>query len=414
MTETDQASANQPQPLWKAERTRCKIVVISDLHLGVNDRFAETVKNRPILVDFLQRLRVTTDVRELVINGDFLDDWFLPLTQPAHSDAYAFYQEVVRNNAVVITALQRIAWSGIKLVYVPGNHDMTLVFGLLTDEIPELVEARDAEGLGAHRCGDRDEILIEHGHRFDPFSAPDPVTNADLCPPDEKTMLPAGYFYARFGASWVAQGFPPIKKDYPRITEVPDPADEDQYGAYAYYQVLNLEMHRLTPIERFEDKVVDLDYDGLHGSYSLQDFYPVLQDGRISAPTLFREIQTTWRERERINRVDYPIPFAEAAAGALDINYFAKQAGRQYLNDRSGQTEIVVFGHTHVPDFREFPLGKVYLNEGTWIDHNPAAPSERTFAVITTGSLSQAVVMAYGADGSLTDITASITKEPPA
>jgi len=54
------------------------------------------------------------------------------------------------------------------------------------------------------------------------------------------------------------------------------------------------------------------------------------------------------------------------------------------------------------------------LNEGTWIDHNPAAPSERTFAVITTGSLSQAVVMAYGADGSLTDITASITKEPPA
>ena len=59
-------------PLWKAAASKNKIVVVSDLHFGISDRFAEQVDNRPLFIEFLQRLQNTTDVRELVIAGDFL------------------------------------------------------------------------------------------------------------------------------------------------------------------------------------------------------------------------------------------------------------------------------------------------------------------------------------------------------
>lgn len=51
-----------------------KTIVISDTHLCVNDSISMTVKNCARLVSFLQRLRVTQGVRELVLNGDFFDE----------------------------------------------------------------------------------------------------------------------------------------------------------------------------------------------------------------------------------------------------------------------------------------------------------------------------------------------------
>ena len=64
-------SKTDSSALWEAGKTRNKIVVISDIHIGVDDRYAENVTNRPILINFLKRLQKTNDVRELVINGDF-------------------------------------------------------------------------------------------------------------------------------------------------------------------------------------------------------------------------------------------------------------------------------------------------------------------------------------------------------
>jgi len=191
--------------LWAAGETRDKIVVISDLHLGINDNYTETLANRPLLIEFLQRLQSTSDVRELVIAGDFLDEWYLPVDYPSYTDEKQFYQDVIATNQDVIDALNKVIQSGIKLVYVPGNHDMLLEADVLQKAIPNIVQARDAKGLGAYYTGDRNEIVIEHGHRYDVFSAPDTVTNAQLCGNDQ-TILPAGYFYARYAATWVLEG----------------------------------------------------------------------------------------------------------------------------------------------------------------------------------------------------------------
>jgi len=404
------SSMEVTEALWTPDASADKIVVISDIHLGIDDKYSETIANRDLLIDFLEKLENTTDVRELVINGDFLDEWYLPLTYARYDDSSEFYRQAIANNQTVFDALNSLMAKGIKLVYVPGNHDMLLESGILDEALPGIKQARDAEGLGVYVTGDRQEIAIEHSHRYDVFSAPDSVTNKELCQ-NEDTLLPPGYFYARIAASWILQGRPLIKKDYPIVTAVPDAAtDPDQYGAYLYYKVLSTELTRITQMERFEDKIFDIGIAGFSGSYTLADFYPVQRtDGTISAPVLFENFQQTWEERQEINQVAVKISFSKAVAGTLSHDYFYSQANIQYLQNPEKSIDVVVFGHTHVPDFRNAD-GKIYVNDGTWIDNNTNYPdAARTFAVITTGDVDSAALLAYMPDGTVSDITDSVS-----
>lgn len=403
-------SSSSDAPLWKIDGTRNKIVVISDLHLGIDDRYTETLKNRPMLINFLQRIQKTTDVRELVIAGDFLDEWYLPVYFPVYTDQAQFYRDVIANNEIVFEELNNVIDSGIKLVYVPGNHDLTLEADILQEAIPHLVQARDVDGLGAYYTGDRNEIVIEHGHRYDVFSAPDTVTNAQLCGNDD-TILPAGYFYARYAATWVLEGYPTVAKNLPGVTDIPDQSDADQYGAYLYYSILRDISMRMTPYESLEEKIFDMRVSGFNDSYSYLDFYPAQQlDGTISAPVLFKNIQRTWAERQVLNNVNVANSFVEAVPGAIKPEYFFRQARTQYLENPAENVDIVVFGHTHVPSYRNVGGGKRYLNSGTWVDHNvdyTAAP--RTFAVITTDDNNASAVYSFADDGSVRDITKEVS-----
>ncbi len=404
-------SAADVQPLWEAGDAKDKIVVISDIHLGIDDSFSETSANKAYLTQFLARVGKTSDVRELVIGGDFLDEWYLPLDYPAYSDSSAFYRDVIKNNQDVMDAFKAVMSAGIKLVYVPGNHDMLLDPAVLDEALPGVVQTRDAAGLGAYYTGDRNEIVVEHSHRYDVFSAPDTLSNAALCGND-RTMLPAGYFYARYAASWVIEGHPTVAKDLPEITTVPDQSDADQYGAYLYYAILKNISSRITPNEGLDQKIYDVRIAGFDDAYTYLDFYPALQaDGTISAPVLYRNIQRTWAEREKINRVKIPNTFVEAVAGTLSPDYFAAQARAQYLDNPDENVDVVVFGHTHVPVCSDFGNGKIYVNDGTWIDHNTDDPNAtRTFAVVTTGAQDAVSLYHYGENGTLDDITAGLGK----
>lgn len=397
--------------LWDAGDKKDKIVVISDLHLGIDDKYTEMVKNRPLLIDFLQRLQSTKDVRELVIAGDFLDEWFLPVYYPSYTNEKQFYKDVIANNQGVIDQLNKVIDSGIKLVYVPGNHDMTLEFGVLQEAIPKIILSKDARGLGAYYTGDRNEIAIEHGHRYDVFSAPDTVTNAELCG-NKDTILPAGYFYARYAATWVLEGRPKVEKKLPVVTSVPDKTNTDQYGAYIYYSLLKKISMRMTPKEGIDEKIFNMYIAGFDDAYSYLDFYPAQQkDGTISAPVLFKNIQRTWGERQKINNVKVPNSFIEAVAGTLNWEYYFRQAKTQYLENQNENVDVVVFGHTHVPTYQDIGNGKYYLNDGTWIDNNTDYPdATRTFTVITTGNKDTAALYRFAENGSVIDIGASVSK----
>lgn len=399
------------QPLWDAGEDRDKIVVISDIHLGIDDSFSETAMNKKHLLSFLQQVAVTQDVRELVIAGDFLDEWYLPLDYPAYTDSSQFYKDVIANNLDIFVAFRDVMAAGVTLVYVPGNHDLLLDSGVLEEALPGIVEARDVRGLGVYITGDRQEIAIEHGHRYDAFSAPDTITNAELCGNDE-TMLPAGYFYARYAAGWVIQGRPHVERNLPVITEMPDSSDTDQMGAYAYYKILESIAAHITPLEALDQPVFDVHIAGFDDAYTFLDFYPARQpDGTISAPVLFRNLQRTWDERQEQNRVAVKFDFITSVMGALDWQYFFNQAKAQYLENPASKVDVVVFGHTHVPVFETLADGKMYLNDGTWVDHNTNAPDAmRTFAVIKTGETNDADLCMFMEDGSVVSIAESVQR----
>lgn len=396
------------QPLWQASNRKNKIVVVSDLHFGIDDRFAETVHNRELFVEFLQKLQQTADVRELVIAGDFLDEWFLPLDYGPVNDFPEFFYQVAINNQSVIDELRNVMQAGIKLVYVIGNHDMNMHPGMLGQLLPGIIEIHDAKGIGRYITGDRGEIVVEHCHRYDPYSAPDRVSNRELCQSDD-TMYPPGYFYARMGASWVMENRPKIKKNYPVLTKVPDSTNTDQMGAYMYAKILEGLFNRITVKSGFEDKVFALNTCGFHGSYSLKDMYPVEQpDGTISAPLLFQNFQRSWEERQEMNDVWAKIPFQEAGSGAIEHKYFYSCAEKQYLDRQDASYDVVVFGHTHIPDFQQNGR-KFYINSGTWVDHNSDYPqATRTFAVIETGDVNNAVLYEYREDGLLNDLSLQV------
>jgi predicted phosphodiesterase len=83
----------------------------------------------------------------------------------------------------------------------------------------------------------------------------------------------------------------------------------------------------------------------------------------------------------------------------------------QYLENPNEKVEIVVFGHTHVPAYLKTTGGSYYINSGTWIDHNvDYSDAPRTFVVITTGDKDTATLNCYMEDGSIKDISNTISK----
>ena len=392
--------------LWEKNGNANKIVIVSDLHFGRDDSFAQNVKNKTRFSRFVDDLVAAGDVAELVIAGDFLDEWIVPLSVPACDDSSEHYRICLANNEIVVDALNRAMDAGLKVTYVIGNHDMTLEADVLREAMPQLNQACDARGVGTYITGVRNEIAIEHGHRYEVYSAPDTVSNRDLVGNDD-SLLPPGYFYARLGTQWMAEGRPVVKVDYPLIDQAPQEDDEDQMGAYLHYQVMtSLLLSRFTPRVGFDEKIFDMRIAGFHDVYSEADICPRLEeDGRISAPVLYRDFQRTWDERQRINNVPVPIGFREAARGASEIPFFKRQASVQHLDRPESGIDVVVFGHTHVPDFHDFGNGRYYLNDGTWIDDNLDGDYTCTFALIESGEVDTARVCVYNEDGSVADIT---------
>jgi UDP-2,3-diacylglucosamine pyrophosphatase LpxH len=415
MSKQDVATSTGAQPLWDAGDTRDKIIVMSDIHTGFEDAYAEILENRTYLIEFMQRAAVTSDIREIVLNGDIFDEWFLPLSF-VETDRGDFYRKNIENNKDLVSAFMEVMDAGIELVYVVGNHDMSVNTQYIEEAIPGMVVCSDLLGVGLYRTGDRNEIVIEHGHRYDVFSAPDTITNAHLT--NGPTMFPPGYFYARFAADWVLKGKPAYKADLPVITTVPDRVNNpDQFGAYAYYRTMEAVFKNITPTDGFGDKLLDLRIDGYNDTYSIQDLYPVINEqGEISAPVLFPNYQRTWEERQKANGVKVPSSFAIASLGALDSTYFESQARAQFNVDKAeSDTSVVLFGHTHIPVYYDYGDGHYYVNTGTWIDHNTNSKDtdgsllSRTFAVVTTGPSSTAVdIYHYQANGKLRDLKSQL------
>ena len=110
-----------PAPVSSAAE-RNTIVFISDLHLNINEDYSWMRNHLGALKKFLNNLNTRSDVKELVILGDLLDDWVSPAEDSPHS-----FQDILEDpiNSDVVAALKAICKNRlIGVTYVVGNHDM--------------------------------------------------------------------------------------------------------------------------------------------------------------------------------------------------------------------------------------------------------------------------------------------------
>ncbi|MEI7742445.1 MAG: metallophosphoesterase [Chloroflexota bacterium] len=389
--------------LWAADpdHTARRTVVLSDVHLGVDDAFAENTHNRGVLIDFFERV-VASGADEIVLAGDLLDEWFVPATYPRHTDSRAFYRRIRDNNPAVFAAFNAIVASGVSLVYVPGNHDMLLDEDTLAELVPGIRQARDSAGLGRHRTGARNEVVIEHGHRYHAGAAPDPLSNKEFTGA-YPSILPPGYLWTRLATTSVVEGKSAQSKALPPLPATDD-LDEDQRGARAYHQLWASTIGHFAIGAELDDPVFDIAIDGYDGTFSVADLLPALREDGTVAARLYADVQRRWDAIQEANGVAVKLPFTQALTMAMDSTLLDRQAVTQYF-DVDPDTDVVVFGHSHTPVLTHFPDGfnrpKTYANTGTWIDKNPLR-SGTTFVAIASGADATDVrVLRYEPDGSI-------------
>jgi len=371
------------------------IVVVSDFHLGADLEYAEISENLPALENFLNQIRTSRNVKELVIAGDLLDEWFVPASVDTYNgiDQTDFVDRIAVANAGVIDMLNQIITDGTILVtYTPGNHDLTVEADNIDRILPGINQARDEQdaafGLGTYSPADYPEIAIEHGHRYNYFCAPDQFSNQDVAP---GTILPPGYFFTRIAAEHVIQ-----KKAGDIISDNVIPLvtlnseEESQTGLYAYYKIWELTLNMFPLKNKFDDDMIVTNVNGFTDPVSVKDLLPsqAEEDGLIEVD-LYAGAQETWTERCDNNNVPVPIPVVTAISGAVSNDLTDSMAVTQYFENPASDKKLVVFGHTHeariIPSKNLAGEKTLYANSGTWIDHKEAHANDTTmnFIIIT-------------------------------
>ena len=384
------------------------IVCISDLHLGADDSYTETKKNREPLVKFLNQIRLAPNIKELVIIGDLVDLWFVP----SEADTFRgktqkeFVGILAKNNKHVMAAFNNIIRDGkIKVTYVPGNHDLLVTAEDIQSILPGIDQQRDVQGLGSYSPDGHPEIIMEHGHRYNFFCAPDPISNRDIAP---GSILPPGYFFTRIATTSVVQRFPDAAGKIPAV--IANSLGESQTLMYIYWK-LWYELMTSFPISAgFDEKIIKTNINGFTENYSISDFMPYqLSAGGYIDMKMYKGILSTWDERQELNQVSVKIPLKEALIKAASAAESDAQAEVQYFKNPVSDKRVVVFGHTHEPRIipSENLKGQktIYVNSGTWIDDNPKFPT-MTFVVITPqGNSSVPLYLSlfyYSPDGTIT------------
>lgn len=362
--------------------SRSLLMVISDLHLGANDSYSEFNQNKDAMVEFLKLVRYSPNIKELVIAGDLIDEWFIPM----HLDTFNgkpqrdFVKAVASNNKPVIGAFNDIINDGnIKVTYVPGNHDILIESEDIQSILPGISEKRDVKGLGAYIPPDFPELIIEHGHRYNFFCAPDfsnrPITKTD-------SILPPGYFFTRMATTSVIEGRPERDEPLPDVRK--NELGADQYGYFLYWNIWKSLATDLPIKEGLDEKVLKTGIDGFTDFYALSDFIPHQnpENGYIDV-NLHKGIIESWDERQKNNLVPVKIPLEEAVLKAALSSHLDDQSKAQFFDNPESDKRIVIFGHTHdarvISTMSEDEKKQIYVNSGTWIDKNKC---NKTFVVV--------------------------------
>jgi len=357
-------------PLLAADRKmlaggRNKLVFISDLHMNVDGPYSWLVDHAAPLADFLKDVNGRSDVAELIVLGDLLDDWVAPVacTPQTFADVLG-----AGNNTAVVAALRKVCENpDIAVTYVTGNHDMLSFEGdnkaVIGGAFPGMTILSDEPGLGAYS---RDNVIwAEHGHRYAMFNAPDTWNRRG-------GHLPLGYFVSRLAAN--------LSLSSGQVITTPELLDRFVKSPALINEYLSLGGYTGVAGEETNDDYIRLLFDAMAiycGCLPWDTFSTNGVDGFTEDPSV-DEVGTTydtlwsgWPDRQDI--VDsFSALFSELGFLNAAANLLFEMPDRIKPLYRF-TPRIILFGHTHQAclQYHSGDVETVYVNTGTWIDKTP-------------------------------------------
>jgi UDP-2,3-diacylglucosamine pyrophosphatase LpxH len=305
-------------------------LVISDLHLG-RGRTLEGGATNPLeefyfgqkLVEFLNYYSTGQYVDhevELIINGDFLN--FLQVDYRGHfltviteSVSLEKLKTIVEGHEEVFDALRNFAAApGRSITYIVGNHDQCMLWpgtrAYLNDRLQTSIKYKNIVYFF-------DGVHIEHGHMHEAANRLDPKRFF------LKKNLPEPILNLPFGSHFFVDFVLRLKHVHPHVDKV------RPFKQMIRWALLNEFWFTLTSLLGLTKYFLDA---------------ALKRDPRRQFP--FR----------RILRV-----LAESA-----IFPDLSESARRILSDERVNT--VIFGHTHVYEYRQWGTDKEYFNTGTWTE----------------------------------------------
>jgi len=324
---------------------RTKRVYISDVHMSVKKKPKEgqhdytwlTPAEAKAFAAFLEYLSTSEDVKEVILLGDIMDDWVFPVdTVPATFDDII---KATRNREIVRYLKALASHKEIKLIYMPGNHDMTIKGEILNKHFKGIVFGGSAWNKSTYRTS---RLLAEHGSAHAMFNAPDPVN-------DPRRRLPLGYFISRVAATKAAR------------------TGNAKRHFWTYFDDF-LEM--LGP-QRVPESVFEaiLEEAGLPEDVEIE--MPPL--GGKGDKVMASDIKQRYADLYDQWQAHYGPGMAFKALMA-EIGYLGDLADNLC---KKGDTNIVIFGHSHDSEIDKdswFVDDRIYANCGTWSDSDENKP----------------------------------------
>ncbi len=305
-------------------------LILSDLHLGRGrlledgsmnslEEFYYTEK----LVEFIQYYSSGAyreyDV-EIIFNGDFLN--FLQVDYRGHhltaiteSMSVEVLKSIVNGHLPVFKAMgDFLSQPHRKITYVIGNHDQPMMFQGCRDYLDRVIGYPIQYKNIVYFV---DGIHVEHGHMHEAANRLDPRKFF------LKQGLPEPILNLPFGSHFFIELVLKVKEKYPHVDKI------RPFGAMMRWALIN------EPMILFQAFILLFKY-----------IYNIL----FSNDQRYR-----WSLKKLIKI------FLESAIFP-DLSKSAKRI----LNDE--RVHSVVFGHTHVYEYKKWGSGKEYFNTGTWTE----------------------------------------------
>lgn len=373
------------------------ILVISDLHLGGDEKFAIcTAEGQRLLAEFLGWVAARQEKDKnihLVVNGDSVDFLAEPEFQVFTSDdasATAKLRAIMDRTAPVWKGFRAVMAAGAQVTFTLGNHDLELTLPGPRRLLRETMGPGRFDFLYDNQALRIGDVLIEHGNRYDRWNS---VTHEDLRKVRVRISrgLEPPEFKAPAGSHMVIEVMNGLKDKYTFINllkpenqaAIPLVAVLDP-GVFEKFPDIALLAAQATESRRQRDEIA-ADVSGETAGYHPDDRqaldfarglafegdvdqigYQELKDFLSGLKAHAAE----WYRRQQIEKLYKAFRYW---LGPQLTTFDTGQESKEYYNAAMDSAragfKVIAYGHTHLAKKVALPTGgATYLNTGTWAD----------------------------------------------